>query len=69
MESGPDVFGKLSLVMTLLTNLRVTEILCSFTLVLKKNTGKGVIKIIVPRKSFQLAILLYQMQNRAPPSC
>ena len=52
MESGPDAFGKLSLVMTLLTNVRVTEILYSFTLVLKENTGKGAIKIRVPRKVF-----------------
>ena len=38
--------------MTLLTNLGVTEILCSFTLVLEGKKGKGVIKIRVPRKFF-----------------
>ena len=52
MESGPHAFGKSSLVMTLLTNFGVTDFLCSFTLVLKGNTGKGFIKIRVPRKVF-----------------
>ena len=52
IESVPDALGKPSLVMTLLINLGVTEILYSFTLVLEGNTGKGVIKVRVPRKVF-----------------
>ena len=38
IQSELDVFDKLRLVMTFLTNLGVTEILCSFRLVLE---GKG----------------------------
>ena len=39
-QSGPDVFGKSSLVMTFITSLKVTEIFCSFKLVLEGKTGK-----------------------------
>ena len=43
IETGPDAFGKSRLVMTLLTNLGVTEILCNFRLVLEGKTGKGIL--------------------------
>ena len=36
IESGPHIFDKSRFVMTFLTILRVTEIICSFRLVLKK---------------------------------
>ena len=42
MQSGPDAFDKLRLVMTFLTILGVTEILCSFRLVLEGKTGKEI---------------------------
>ena len=41
-QSRPDAFGKLELVMTFLTNLGDTEILCSFRLVLVWKTGKEI---------------------------
>ena len=44
IESGPYAFGKSRLVMTLLTNLGVTEILYSFILALKCKTGKGILE-------------------------
>ena len=62
IQSGPDAF---------LTNLRVTEILCSFRLVVEGKTGEaitGVIKIRVLRKVFT-KVLLYQMQKTIPPGC
>ena len=44
IESGPDAFDKSRLVITLLTNLGVTEILCSFRLVLEGKTGKRILE-------------------------
>ena len=41
-QSRPDAFDKLELVMTFLTNLGDTEILCSFRLVLGWKTGKEI---------------------------
>ena len=40
IQSGPDAFNKSTFVMTLLTILGVTEILCSFRLVLEGIMGK-----------------------------
>ena len=40
-QSGPNVFDKLRLVMTFSTNLGVTEVLCSFRLVLEEKAGMG----------------------------
>ena len=42
MQSGPDVFVKSRFIMTFLTILGVTEILCSFKLVLEGKTGKEI---------------------------
>ena len=42
IQSGPDAFDEPRIVMTLLTNLGVTEILCSFRLVLEGKTGKKI---------------------------
>ena len=42
IQSGPDTFDVSRLVMTFLTILGVTEILCSFRLVLQWNTGKEI---------------------------
>ena len=42
IQSGPDVFDKSRLVMTFLTKLGVTEILCSLRLVLEGKTGKEI---------------------------
>ena len=40
IQSGPDAFHKSRFITTFLTILRVTEILCSFKLVLEGKTGK-----------------------------
>ena len=40
--SGPDAFDESRFAMTLLTILGVTEILCSFRLVLEGKTGKEI---------------------------
>ena len=40
IQSGPDAFDESRFVMTFLTILGVTEILCSFSLVLEGKTGK-----------------------------
>ena len=40
IQSGPDAFDKSRFIMTFLTILGVTEILCSFKLVLEGKTGK-----------------------------
>ena len=42
MQSGPDAFGKSRFILSFLTILGVTEILCSFKLVLEGNTGKEI---------------------------
>ena len=42
IQSGPDTFDKSRFIMTFLTILRVTEILCSFNLVLETKTGKEI---------------------------
>ena len=42
MQSGPDAFDKSRFIVTFLTILRVTEILCSFKLVLEGKTGKEI---------------------------
>ena len=43
-QAGPDAFEKSSFVMTFLTILGVTEILCSFRLVLGGKTGKEILE-------------------------
>ena len=40
IQSVPDAFDKLRFIMTFLTILGVTKILCSFRLVLDEKTGK-----------------------------
>ena len=42
VQSGPDAFDESRFVMTFLTILGVTEISCSFRLVLKEKTGKNI---------------------------
>ena len=42
IKSGPDVFDNSRLAMTFLTILGVTEILCSFRLVLEGKTGNKI---------------------------
>ena len=42
MQSGADAFDKSRFIMTFLTILGVTEILCSFRLVLEWKTGKEI---------------------------
>ena len=56
--------------MTFLTNLGVTEILCSFRLVLEGKTGKEIPKLsrLEYLKRFS-AILLYQIQKTTPLGC
>ena len=43
MQSRPDIFDKSKLVLTFLTNLRVTKILCSFRWVLDGTTSEGIL--------------------------
>ena len=42
IQSGPDAFDKSRFIMTFLTILGVTEILCSFKLVLEGKAGKEI---------------------------
>ena len=42
IQSRPDVFDESRFVMTFLTILGVMEILCSFTLLLERETGKEI---------------------------
>ena len=42
MQSGPDAFDKPRLVITFLINFGVTEVVCSFRLVLEGKTGKEI---------------------------
>ena len=42
VQSGPDAFDESRFVMTFLTILGVTEISCSFRLVLEEKTGKNI---------------------------
>ena len=42
MQSGPDAFDESRLLITFLTILEVTEILCSFKLVLEEKIGKEI---------------------------
>ena len=42
VQSGPDAFDESRFVMIFLTILGVTEISCSFRLVLKEKTGKNI---------------------------
>ena len=42
IQSGPDAFDKSRSVMTFITILGVTEILCNFRLVLEGKTGKEI---------------------------
>ena len=70
LQCGPGAFDESLLVMTFLTNLGVTEILCSFRLVLEGNTGKEIPKLsrLEYLKRFS-AILLYQIQKTTPLGC
>ena len=44
VQSGPDAFDKPRFIMTFLTTFQVTEILCSFKLVLAAKTGKEILE-------------------------
>ena len=44
IKSGPDTFDESKFVMTFLTILGVTEILCSFRLVLEGKTGEEILE-------------------------
>ena len=44
IQSGPDAFDESRLIMTFLSILGVTEILCTFRLVLARKTGKEIPK-------------------------
>ena len=52
IQSGPDAFDESTFVMALLTILGVTEILCSFRLVLERIMDVPIIKINILRKAF-----------------
>ena len=54
--------------MTFLTILGVTELLCSFRLILEGKTGKEIPESSrLEFSSFQQIILLHHMQNAPPP--
>ena len=63
--SGPDALDKSKFIMTFLTILGVTEIVCSFRLVLEGKTGKEIPESsrLESLQKFQQTILLYQMQK------
>ena len=42
IQSGPDAFDESRFIMTILTILGVTEILCNFRLILEGSTGKEI---------------------------
>ena len=74
IPSGPNAFDKSRFIMTFLTILGVTEILCSFRLVLEVKTGKEIPEssremmfVEFLEKCFQQTILLYQMQKTTTP--
>ena len=67
IQSGPDAFDGSRFAMTFLTILGVTEILCSFRLVLEGKTGKEISES--SRLEFLekfLAIVFYQKQKTTP---
>ena len=70
IQSAPDAFGKSRFIMTFPTKLGVTEILCSFKLVLEGKGGKEMPELLrcSSQKSFQQTILLYRMQKTTPPA-
>ena len=65
IQSGPNSFDESRFIMTFSTILGVTEILCSFRLVLEEKAGKEIPESTRWEllKTF-LAILLYQMQKK-----
>ena len=58
IQSGPDAFDESRLVITFLTTLGITEILCSFRLVLEKKAGKETLE------SSRLELLEKYLANR-----
>ena len=58
IESGLDAFDESRFIMIFLTVLGVTEILCSFRLVLEGKTGTWVIKIWVLRKVLNYSLFI-----------
>ena len=69
IQLGPDAFGESRFVKTFITILEVTEILCSFRLILE---GKKVKRYTSHQdqscqKSFQQTVVLYQMQKTTSP--
>ena len=68
LEYNQDGFDKSRFIMTVLAILEVTEILCSFKLILEGNKGKEIPESsrLYFLESFQETILLYQMQKTTP---
>ena len=62
-----DIFDKSSLVMTYLTNLEVTEILCSFRSALERKTSKEIHES--SRLEFLKNNMIYQMLKATPQGC
>ena len=62
-QSGPSTFDESRFVTTFLTTLGVTEMLCSFWLILEGKEGKEIPKYsrLDFLKKFSKTILLYQM--------
>ena len=68
IKSGPDPFDESRFVMTFLTILRVTEILCSFRLIPERKASNEIPES--SRLKFLekcLAILCHMMQKTTPP--
>ena len=66
--SEPDAFDKSRFIMTFLTILGVTEILCCLRLVLEGKTGKEIPELsrLEFLEKFSANNLLYQMQKTTP---
>ena len=54
IKSGPYTFNESRLVMTFLTILGITEILCGFRLVLEEKTGKKIPELLEFLKKFSV---------------
>ena len=69
IQLGPDVFDKSRFIMTFLTILGVTEISCSFKLVLEGKIGKGIPESSRLEFLVKQTILLCQMQKTTLLGC
>ena len=68
IQSGLNAFGESRLLMTFLTILGVTEILCSFGLLLDGKTSKDISKSS-RLKFLEKLLVLYKMQKPTPSGC